>query len=154
MGNNNSYQTLWSKGVQASKAVEDFTVGNDNILDLKIAKHDVLGSKAHIKMLSTIGSTSSRVLTSTVSVGFFFFSLVVSDSSSSSSSASTHPSSAQATKEKTITRASKRASSFFIRCLLFKGFLFIFMVREKGALVKRKKAGDPAFFYVLFYFSQ
>lgn len=55
MGNNNSYQTLWSKGIQASKAVEDFTVGNDNILDLKIAKHDVLGSKAHIKMLSTIG---------------------------------------------------------------------------------------------------
>lgn len=55
MGNNNSYQTLWSKGVQASKAVEDFTVGNDNILDLKIAKHDILGSKAHIKMLSTIG---------------------------------------------------------------------------------------------------
>ena len=55
MGNNNSYQTLWSKGVQASKAVEDFTVGNDNILDLKIAKHDVLGSIAHIKMLSSIG---------------------------------------------------------------------------------------------------
>lgn len=55
MGNNKSYQTLWSKGVQASKAVEDFTVGNDNILDLKIAKHDVTGSKAHIKMLSTIG---------------------------------------------------------------------------------------------------
>lgn len=55
MGTNISYQTLWSKGVQASKAVEDFTVGNDNILDLKIAKHDVIGSKAHVKMLSTIG---------------------------------------------------------------------------------------------------
>lgn len=55
MGNNKSYETLWSKGVQASKAVEDFTVGNDNVLDLKIAKHDVIGSKAHIKMLSTIG---------------------------------------------------------------------------------------------------
>ena len=55
MGNNKSYETLWSKGVQASKAVEDFTVGNDNILDLKIAKHDVIGSKAHIKMLVTIG---------------------------------------------------------------------------------------------------
>ena len=54
MGNNKSYETLWSKGVQASKAVEDFTVGNDNILDMKIAKHDVVGSKAHIKMLSTI----------------------------------------------------------------------------------------------------
>lgn len=54
MGNNKSYETLWSKGVQASKAVEDFTVGNDNILDMKIAKHDVMGSKAHIKMLSTI----------------------------------------------------------------------------------------------------
>lgn len=55
MKNNKNYETLWSKGVQASKAVEDFTVGNDNILDLKIAKHDVIGSKAHIKMLSTIG---------------------------------------------------------------------------------------------------
>lgn len=55
MENNKNYETLWSKGVQASKAVEDFTVGNDNILDLKIAKHDVIGSKAHIKMLSTIG---------------------------------------------------------------------------------------------------
>lgn len=70
MGNNN-YQTLWSKGVQASKAVEDFTVGNDNILDMKIAKHDVIGSKAHIRMLSTIGlleESEEKVLSSALDV--------------------------------------------------------------------------------------
>ena len=70
MGNNN-YQTLWSKGVQASKAVEDFTVGNDNILDMKIAKHDVIGSKAHIRMLSTIGlleENEEKVLSSALDV--------------------------------------------------------------------------------------
>ena len=47
--------TLWSKGTSATQIVEDFTVGNDRILDLRLAKHDVMGSKAHIKMLSTIG---------------------------------------------------------------------------------------------------
>jgi len=31
--------------------VENFTVGNDRILDLKLAKYDVTGSKAHITML-------------------------------------------------------------------------------------------------------
>ncbi|MEG2471371.1 MAG: argininosuccinate lyase [Bacteroidales bacterium] len=47
--------TLWSKGTSATQIVEDFTVGNDRILDIQLAKHDVLGSKAHIKMLSKIG---------------------------------------------------------------------------------------------------
>ena len=47
--------TLWSKGTSATQIVEDFTVGNDRVLDLRLAKHDVMGSKAHIKMLSTIG---------------------------------------------------------------------------------------------------
>ncbi len=51
MGSN----TLWSKGTQATDLVEEFTVGNDRILDLRLAKYDVLGSKAHIKMLETIG---------------------------------------------------------------------------------------------------
>ena len=47
--------TLWSKGTSATQIVEDFTVGNDRVLDLRLAKHDVIGSKAHIKMLSSIG---------------------------------------------------------------------------------------------------
>ncbi|MCM1178358.1 MAG: argininosuccinate lyase [Bacteroidales bacterium] len=47
--------TLWSKGAEASQAVEDFTVGNDRILDARLAKYDVMGSKAHIMMLESIG---------------------------------------------------------------------------------------------------
>ena len=47
--------TLWNKGVPATKIVEDFTVGNDRILDLRLAKYDVAGSKAHIAMLAKIG---------------------------------------------------------------------------------------------------
>lgn len=47
--------TLWSKGVQATHLVEKFTVGSDRILDMRLAKHDVRGSKAHIKMLASIG---------------------------------------------------------------------------------------------------
>ena len=47
--------TLWSKGTSATQIVEDFTVGNDRVLDLRLAKHDVMGSKAHIRMLASIG---------------------------------------------------------------------------------------------------
>ena len=39
-------QTLWNKGVEAAQAVEDFTVGCDRELDMRLAKYDVLGSKA------------------------------------------------------------------------------------------------------------
>ena len=58
MGSN----TLWSKGTQATDLVEEFTVGNDRILDLRLAKYDVLGSKAHIRMLETIGLLKSDEL--------------------------------------------------------------------------------------------
>ena len=58
MGSN----TLWSKGIQATDIVEDFTVGNDRILDLRLAEYDVIGSKAHIKMLESIGLLSSDEL--------------------------------------------------------------------------------------------
>ena len=47
--------TLWSKGVQATQPVDEFTVSNDRVLDMRLAKHDVMGSKAHIKMLCSIG---------------------------------------------------------------------------------------------------
>ena len=54
--------TLWSKGTQATDIVEDFTVGNDRILDLCLAKYDVVGSKAHIRMLESIGLLSNDEL--------------------------------------------------------------------------------------------
>ena len=47
--------TLWNKGTKASDIVEDFTVGNDRTLDMALAKYDVIGSKAHIRMLESIG---------------------------------------------------------------------------------------------------
>ena len=46
---------IWDKGFDANQRVEDFTVGNDRELDLRLAKHDIRGSMAHIKMLVTIG---------------------------------------------------------------------------------------------------
>jgi len=46
---------IWDKGFDANKRVEDFTVGKDRELDLRLAKHDVLGSMAHIQMLVRIG---------------------------------------------------------------------------------------------------
>ena len=52
MGNNS---TLWNKGTQATDLVEAFTVGNDRVLDLRLAEYDVIGSKAHIRMLESIG---------------------------------------------------------------------------------------------------
>ena len=54
--------TLWSKGTQATDLVEDFTVGNDRILDMRLAKYDVKGSMAHIKMLESIGLLTSEEL--------------------------------------------------------------------------------------------
>ena len=47
--------TLWNKGIQATSLVDEFTVGNDRLLDMRLARHDVMGSKAHIKMLCSIG---------------------------------------------------------------------------------------------------
>lgn len=54
--------TLWNKGTQATEMVEAFTVGDDRILDRKLAKYDVQGSKAHIAMLESIGLLSADEL--------------------------------------------------------------------------------------------
>ncbi len=54
--------TLWNKGTSATERVDAFTVGNDRVLDLKLARYDVQGSKAHIKMLESIGLLSSEEL--------------------------------------------------------------------------------------------
>ena len=54
--------TLWSKGTQATDLVEEFTVGNDRILDMRLARYDVKGSMAHIRMLESIGLLSADEL--------------------------------------------------------------------------------------------
>ena len=52
-------EKLWQKGnlqhSDLAKQVEAFTVGNDRVLDLKLAPFDVLGSLAHIQMLTENG---------------------------------------------------------------------------------------------------
>ena len=47
--------TLWNKGTEAEAIVDQFTVGEDRVLDLKLAASDVEGSRAHIKMLCSVG---------------------------------------------------------------------------------------------------
>lgn len=54
--------TLWNKGTAATDKVEGFTVGDDRILDMRLAKYDVQGSKAHIAMLQSIGLLGSDEL--------------------------------------------------------------------------------------------
>ena len=59
--------TLWNKGTSATERVENFTVGNDRQLDLRLAAYDIEGSKAHIKMLRSIGLLSQSELDSLIS---------------------------------------------------------------------------------------
>lgn len=46
---------LWAKDKTSLREVEQFTVGNDREMDLYLAAFDVLGSLAHVEMLSTVG---------------------------------------------------------------------------------------------------
>ena len=54
--------TLWNKGTAATEVVDAFTVGNDRILDMRLARYDVIGSMAHIRMLESIGLLTSEEL--------------------------------------------------------------------------------------------
>ncbi len=45
---------LWDKGKSTDQWIEKFTIGQDRELDLWLAKWDVLGSLAHIRMLESI----------------------------------------------------------------------------------------------------
>ena len=55
---------LWQKGnikeTELTQKVERFTVGNDRALDLLLAKHDVLGTIAHIKMLNKVNLLQTK----------------------------------------------------------------------------------------------
>lgn len=53
---------LWSKGSEPDKMIENFTVGHDRELDLQLARYDVEGSMAHIRMLESIGLLTSGEL--------------------------------------------------------------------------------------------
>ncbi|MFT7378177.1 MAG: argininosuccinate lyase [Sphingobacteriales bacterium] len=55
---------LWDKGYTINNIVDRFTVGNDRILDLKLAKHDVAGNIAHAKMLQKVGLLTEKELAS------------------------------------------------------------------------------------------
>jgi argininosuccinate lyase len=46
---------LWQKNNQVATSVEQFTIGNDQAMDLYLAAYDVLGSIAHTTMLSEVG---------------------------------------------------------------------------------------------------
>ncbi len=46
---------LWQKQTSTDKAIEQFTVGRDREMDLRLAPYDILGSLAHITMLKEVG---------------------------------------------------------------------------------------------------
>lgn len=45
---------LWSKQGTPDEIVQEFTVGRDREFDIKLARYDILGTIAHIRMLKTI----------------------------------------------------------------------------------------------------
>jgi len=53
---------LWEKSTEVNKEIEKFTVGKDREMDLYLAKHDVMGSMAHITMLESIGLLTAEEL--------------------------------------------------------------------------------------------
>lgn len=53
---------LWNKGFDPDQNIERFTVGADRRLDLRLARYDVIGSMAHIRMLCSIGLLTQEEL--------------------------------------------------------------------------------------------
>jgi argininosuccinate lyase len=54
---------LWEKNVVVDHDVESYTVGRDREMDMYLARYDVLGSLAHIKMLQSINLLTADELT-------------------------------------------------------------------------------------------
>lgn len=46
---------LWDKNITTNQAVHQFTVGNDQVLDMQLAAFDIYGNMAHSRMLQSIG---------------------------------------------------------------------------------------------------
>ena len=53
---------LWDKGFEPDRMIEEYTVGDDRELDMRLARYDVEGSLAHIAMLEKIGLLASDEL--------------------------------------------------------------------------------------------
>ncbi len=53
---------LWNKGYSIDALIENFTVGNDRIIDVKLAKYDIRASLAHAEMLQKIGILTAEEL--------------------------------------------------------------------------------------------
>ena len=53
---------LWDKGYDDDALIDKFTVGKDRELDLYLAQYDILGTMAHITMLSKVGLLSEEDL--------------------------------------------------------------------------------------------
>lgn len=53
---------LWDKGYDIDGFTESFTIGKDKELDVMLAKADVLGNMAHLKMLHSIGLITGEEL--------------------------------------------------------------------------------------------
>ena len=53
---------LWDKGYDIDHFTEEFTIGKDKELDVMLAKADVLGNMAHLKMLHAIGLVTDTEL--------------------------------------------------------------------------------------------
>jgi len=51
---------LWEKGTKLNQQIENFTVGDDYILDQKLVRYDCLASIAHAKMLGKIGILNEK----------------------------------------------------------------------------------------------
>ncbi len=55
---------LWEKSTQVNSKIEAFTIGRDREMDVYLAKYDVLGSMAHIRMLESVGLLKADELVS------------------------------------------------------------------------------------------
>ena len=55
---------LWEKNTQVNAKIEAFTIGHDREMDIFLAKYDVLGSMAHIRMLQSVGLLQTNELKS------------------------------------------------------------------------------------------
>lgn len=53
---------LWQKEGEINKEIERFTVGRDRELDVLLAKHDIMGTLAHITMLESIDLLTAEEL--------------------------------------------------------------------------------------------
>ncbi len=51
---------LWDKNLPLDQAIEQFTIGNDAILDMDLAPYDIIGSIAHVKMLRQVNLLTSE----------------------------------------------------------------------------------------------